>query len=256
MSVRDQREGRDGSGKETRSKLSFPSGMDVHNRRPRQPVLRDPLPDQGVRGGKTLALTFDDGPSEYTGDILDILEEHGAKASFFVLGDYIGGDYLKRMVESGCEVCNHTTTHPNLQYLNAVEALHELAACSTRIVAATGQAPYFYRAPFGKDSPEARAAGLTCGMVSVGWDVDAEDWAETDSKIIASRILDGVTAGARVILLHDGVPPDRIGTRQPTVDAVRVLVPTLLSQGYELVTVSELYGREGACSEDVAISAS
>lgn len=198
---------------------------------------------------RRVALTFDDGPSEWTEPILDILQANDAKASFFVVGEHIAGreHIVRRIHEQGCEVCNHTWTHPNLEYLGVNETLGELAMCSQEICKTGVPAPYFYRAPFLRDTPIARAAGAAVGMVTVEYDVIGYDWDLTDPVQISANVIDGVDRenGGEIVLLHDGVPPDRDGNRQPTVDAVADLVPNLQSRGYLLVTVSELLGRAG-----------
>lgn len=204
------------------------------------------MPEFGVQSApdNRVALTFDDGPSEWTGAILDVLDVYGAKASFFVLGQYAAkdADTVREIRNRGHELCNHTQTHPNLAYLPPKETLIELADCSQAILEAAGVAPHFYRPPFLNDTPMARAAGYELGMMSVECDVIGYDWDESDPAPIVSNVLGGVGHGGKMVLLHDGVPPDRDGNRQPTVDALKEIVPSLLEDGFHLVTVSELLG--------------
>lgn len=192
---------------------------------------------------KFVALTFDDGPSEYTHDILDILEENDARATFFVLGDHITGreEEIQRMVDLGCEIGNHTMSHPDLSTLGKYETLEELATCSQLIQAVSLKIPHVYRAPFLHDTPNAKIAGLALNMISISCDVVAEDWVITDPREIVNRVLWGVKqCQGSIVLLHDGSPDDRTASRQPTVDAVRELVPQLIKDGYELVTMRDI----------------
>lgn len=207
----------------------------------REQGLLDPVPDQGLQRAPRIALTFDDGPSGWTPGILRCLEKHDAKATFFVVGDHIPGreHLLQRIQTAGCEVGNHTRSHADLSRLSNHDVILELADCSLAVQRAGLPTPTVYRAPFLNDTPEARVAGIALGMVSVGCDVIPEDWKEPDPRNITNRILAEVRDGS-VVLLHDGVPSDRHGSRDATVAAVRELVPELLRRGFELVTVSEL----------------
>lgn len=205
--------------------------LEIHNRLLHPGVQAEPA-------GRRVALTFDDGPDRWTDGILNILAGHGAKATFFVVGANLDGNPY-----GDHEVGNHTWSHPNLETLTNDGVVRELADCSAAILDATGRAPYFYRAPFLNDTAAAKLAGLTLGMVSVGCDVVAGDWRIEEWREITNNVTRGVQAGGRIVLLHDGVPNDRVGDRRPTVKAVKAIVPWLQDHGYQLVTVSELLGR-------------
>lgn len=240
--VRGEGAGRNGSGEEeavegARKPVVLQFG-------PSEPEIHEQLLDTGLPG-KAVALTFDDGPDQWTDAILDILEAHEVPATFFVLGEKLieREKEAQRILDIGCELGNHTFTHANLSELSNAEICRELADCSAAIHAVTGTTPYFYRAPFLKDPPAAKMAGLALGMLSVECDVIAEDWMRDDWREITTRVVNGIKAGGRNVLLHDGVPKDRFGNRKPTVKAVGALVPWLLDHGYEIVTVSQLLGR-------------
>jgi peptidoglycan-N-acetylglucosamine deacetylase len=193
-----------------------------------------------------LALTFDDGPSRWTGPILDLLDEAGAKATFFVLGVSIYGreDVLHRIVGGGHELGNHTQSHPDPAQVSDEVLIEELRAAGEAIAAVAGRAPRLVRPPYGGDprrvSRAARAVGA--GPV-IMWSVDPADWRQPEAGPIIEHVLEHVRHGS-IVDLHDGIPPDSNGTpsRQATVDAVAELVPELQRRGYRLVTVSDLLG--------------
>lgn len=242
--VRGDSPGRNGSGEEAAFEDRKPVVLSFGSR---EPEVRGDLPDPRLPG-KAVALTFDDGPDQWTDAILDILEAYEVPATFFCLGEKVieREKEAQRIIDLGCEIANHTHSHANLSQLSNAEICRELADCSSAIHAVTGTTPYFYRAPFLNDPPAAKMAGLALGMLSVDCDVIAEDWKRTDWREITTRVVNGIKAGGRNVLLHDGVPKDRLGSRKATVKAVGALVPWLLDHDYELVTVSQLLGRVDA----------
>jgi peptidoglycan/xylan/chitin deacetylase (PgdA/CDA1 family) len=196
-------------------------------------------------GAKQVAITFDDGPSRWTAEILNTFRAHAARATFFVLGERVGGaeGVLLQAVRDGHELGNHTFTHPRCSKLDAAELADELERTQARIERAVGARPRIVRPPHG-DGPDAvDAAAVPLGLAqTVLWSVDPEDWREPPAETIAEHVLNVVEPGA-IVLLHDGFSSHESphhNTRQATVDAVRLLVPELIAAGYELVTVSEL----------------
>jgi peptidoglycan/xylan/chitin deacetylase (PgdA/CDA1 family) len=183
-----------------------------------------------------VALTFDDGPSEWTGPILDLLAAHGARATFFVVGSAIAEREatLQRAREEGHEVGSHTFSHLHPASLGDDELREEIR----RGAEAAGRDARLVRPPYGED-PErfdrlARELGLG---PTVLWSVDPEDWRATDPELIAMRVVDEVAPGA-IVDLHDGRRP------QPaTVVAVERMLPALAGRGLRPVTVSELLAR-------------
>lgn len=190
-----------------------------------------------------IALTYDDGPSEWTAPILDTLAERDAKATFFVCGAHILGrsSILARIAEEGHEVGNHTTTHPNLTTLDADQVEQELVETALMIGIVTGDVPQVWRAPY------LRVPAWNGVLRHIGCDVIPGDWAEPDPQRITDTVLGNVRDGS-IVLLHDGRPPGQpehaaggsLDTRAATVEATRLLVPALIDAGYELVTVSDL----------------
>jgi peptidoglycan/xylan/chitin deacetylase (PgdA/CDA1 family) len=176
------------------------------------------------------ALTFDDGPSQWTEPILDLLDEHKQFATFFVTGAHIAGNEskLREMVADGQEIGVHGWTHRHLPTLTRSQVEDELYRTHHAIGSATGVTDGLWRAPYLDTDERVNAIATTLGLTHVGADVIVGDWNETDPQVIAQRVLDGLTDG-QIVLLHDGIPPDGgsgTNTRQATVDAVALLLGT------------------------------
>ena len=185
-----------------------------------------------------VALTFDDGPADPTWQILDTLEYHGARATFFIIGRRLNlwNETALRIFEDGHELANHSFSHQILVYpLTEEDIVHEIQAASAAIQAITGERPArMIRPPAGQiDSRLARiSAGL--GYALMLWDVDPLDWLIRDAKRIYEHIMAHVEDGS-IIVLHD--------THVSTAEAMELVVPRLIEEGFELVTVSELFMR-------------
>lgn len=195
-----------------------------------------------------IALTFDDGPAPWTEPILEVLAEHEARATFFVIGSIArdGAALLRRMLAGGHEVGNHTWSHPWLaRDCDATQVHDELVRTNEVLAELLGSPPHRFRAPHYDVDDQVRAIGDRLGLTHTRGDVTPPDYDERSTVgFIATFILQQVRPGA-VIGLHDGVPPHKIGSgvsRQATVDAVRIIVPRLRDRGFELVTASELLG--------------
>lgn len=175
-------------------------------------------------------LTFDDGPSEWTDPLLDVLDEYQVRATFFVTGASIYGraKTLMRMSALGHEIGNHGYSHARLTGLTEDEVRNELLATQDLVEHVTGSRPTVWRAPYYDAGPrEIRIANLI-GLHQIGATIIPDDWMEADPEAIARVVLDEIAHGA-VVSLHDGVPPnggsDRcLASRQPTVDAVRLIL--------------------------------
>lgn len=186
-----------------------------------------------------VALTFDDGPSEWTPGLLDVLAEHQARATFFVLGFNIRvGELVRQIRLGGHEVGVHGFTHTRLPV--AVSPRAELSITAELVERFTGEKPTWWRAPHLDTDDRSLRLALELGLEHVGADIDPADWVAPDPRVIADRVFTSISDGA-IVLLHDGIPPDGgTGTtsRQPTVDAVRMILQGLPDT--EFVTVSEL----------------
>lgn len=182
-----------------------------------------------------IALTFDDGPSEMTEKILDLLEEHRVKATFFMVGNQIDGypDTLLRMVELQSEPANHTWDHKmKLPRRNGQGIQQQIQETIDKIEEVTGHRSELVRPPYGEVDKNVKAIAKDLGVYLVNWSIDPMDWKSRDAELIYDGVMDKVKDGS-IVLLHD--------LYQSTVDAAERLIPDLLDQGYQLVTVSELF---------------
>ncbi|MBQ8381570.1 MAG: polysaccharide deacetylase family protein [Clostridia bacterium] len=186
---------------------------------------------------KRIALTFDDGPStRYTGEILDILKEYGVKATFFTVGVNIekAPDLLRRIVSEGHEIGNHTYSHPHLQKMDAATLAEELARTDALIRRVAGVSPTLFRPPEGVVTTSVKAAAQGGGYRLVLWSIDTRDWALNPVSDILQTVKREASDGD-IILFHDWV-----AGRSPTPDALRQVIPWLIAEGYEFVTVGQL----------------
>lgn len=190
---------------------------------------------------KLIAVTFDDGPSRQTPAILDVLGEHGALATFFVLGERVEGkeEVLGRIMAEGHEVGNHTYSHPHALNLDDGELEHDIGRCQ-RVLAAA--APVVMRPPYGEDPVRTARLAARRGLPTTAlWSIDPKDFLEHDPAAIA-RVMETEAAPGAIIDLHDGWP--RVTSterdRTPTIEALQLALPRLAEEGYRFVTVSQL----------------
>lgn len=183
---------------------------------------------------KTIALTFDDGPTPFTLEILDLLKAHDAKATFFCIGRQIEAypDVLRRIVREGHGVANHTATHPNsFGFLNSTQVVQELRQCDSTFEKILGKVPLLFRPPFGVTNPSVAKAVKTMKRPVVGWNNRSLDTVVHDEEKIYSRVLRKLKAGD-IILFHD--------TSQRTVHVVKRLLEHAKAEGYACVSVDDL----------------
>ncbi|WP_436520683.1 transglycosylase domain-containing protein [Actinoplanes sp. HUAS TT8] len=178
--------------------------------------------------GKRLALTFDDGPSEDTPAVLDLLAQYHVKATFCMVGENVTWypDLVRRIVNDGHRLCNHSMHHDDLGIVPEAKSAADIAEADAAIAdAVPGATVTYYRAPYGDFGPSAKAGGKA-GHTPLGWVVDPDDWLLPGADVIASRIKQQLTPRA-VVLVHDGG-----GDRKQTVAALRTLIPDLLADGW------------------------
>lgn len=199
-------------------------------------------PQRGIDPSKPMvALTFDDGPNPIsTPRILNTLEKYNAVATFFDLGSlvYTYPKVVKREEALGCEVGSHTYSHYNLNKLSAEEIKIEMEKADKAFVSVLGHKPALLRPPYGNANATVKA---TIDYPLIDWDIDTLDWQSRNKDAILSEVHKYSDYNGRIILMHS-----IYGT---TADAVEVLVPELISKGYQLVTVSELAKYKGATLE-------
>ena len=196
-----------------------------------------------------VALTFDDGPSSWTPEILDLLAEHDARATFFVIGSVAasGLPVLERALAAGHELANHTWSHPSLAHeCDEPRVRDELERTSAELQRLTGLTPTRFRAPRYEVDARVEAIAADLGLVHTRGDITPPDWQDgIPARVIATLVLQQL-APDTVIGLHDGVPPTEVRpdrTRAATVAALAVVLPRLAERGYRCVTASELLGR-------------
>jgi peptidoglycan/xylan/chitin deacetylase (PgdA/CDA1 family) len=195
---------------------------------------------RGPRDRPAIALTFDDGPSESTPEILEILARHGASATFFQCGANVARlPAIAREVRgAGHEIGNHTHTHPLLCFRSPAFIEGELRRAQETIARHTGATPEWFRAPFGVRWFGLGTAQRRLGLTAVMWTVIGYDWSRQADEVVR-RISERAGNGS-ILCLHDGrelrARPD-VGV---TVEAVRRLLPILSDRGYRFETVSRL----------------
>jgi peptidoglycan/xylan/chitin deacetylase (PgdA/CDA1 family) len=195
-----------------------------------------------------LALTFDDGPSPWTEAVLGVLAANDATATFFVLGAHVSGNEpaLGAIVRAGCEIGVHGFSHHRFTELSDSALRGELTTASRLIEDATGVQPVYWRAPYVEADDRVRRLCANAGLTEIWFSVFTEDYHFTRDQIV-ERVLTEVHPGA-IILMHDGRAPgdgpaDSNPTRDETVAALKILIPSLRRAGYSFVTVSGLLSR-------------
>jgi len=179
-----------------------------------------------------VALTFDDGPHElYSHQILDVLEKYHAVATFFEVGynARLYPEVLTRMAELGCEVASHTYYHHDLTTLSRDAMLTDLAKLDQIIYDATGVMPTLVRPPYGAVNSTVK---YESGRAMILWTVDTQDWRYRDAQALIDYMQNYGDLDGEVVLMHS--------IHASTAEAMEVVVPWLIGQGYQLVTVSEL----------------
>lgn len=195
-----------------------------------------------------IALTFDDGPHpRLTPEILDILNEYGVSATFFVVGENVANypEAAMRIANEGHEIGNHTYTHRHIQSMSKNQLMCEIESCERQIIEVTDDEyrTKLFRPPEGKVDSTVEELGEDLGYSVILWSIDTKDWAHTSVSKIVDNVLSNVKSGD-IILMHD-----YIGTNSPTPQVLRTIIPKLLERGYKFVTVSELIKDESEATQ-------
>ena len=185
---------------------------------------------------KLLCLTFDDGPGQYTDDLLNCLEENNAHATFFMLGQNVGNypEQVQHILKAGCEIGSHSYDHPNLKNLDLDSVKKQFTDTDDLLIKVCGQAATVARAPYGEWNQDIID---TVGKPFFTWSVDSRDWDYKDADLDYKSVMEGDLSDGSIILMHD--------IHQPTVEAAKRIIPELVAQGYKLVTVSEMAQAKG-----------
>ena len=189
---------------------------------------------------KMIALTFDDGPNYNTSKIIDVLNKYDIKATFFVLGSRAinNKDILKKMVDSGMEIGNHTYNHLLLTKYDEDMIRSEIEDTSEVIYNATKKRPKLLRPSYGSVNNKIKKVA---NMPIIIWDIDTLDWKYHNSKRITSRVVNKVRDGD-IILMHD--------IYSASLNALSNIIPILQDNGYEFVTIDELFYYKGISLEN------
>ena len=186
-----------------------------------------------------VALTFDDGPSNQTGRILDALEKDGGLATFFLVGDRVEkyAETAQREYASGCLVGTHMYSHTKLTDMTAAEVENELNQCSAIHLSVIGAQPSVARPPYGSTNATVREA---VNLPLVNWSLNSNDWETRDADRIYNDVMNNIQDGD-IVLFHD--------LKDFSASAIERIVPALTKQGYQLVTVQELFELKGRTLE-------
>ena len=189
-----------------------------------------------------IALTFDDGPGLGTERLIEALESHGARATFFMMGTRVNTypNAVRKMVETGCELGNHTTNHLKLTDYAAEGIATEINYTRDVIDSIVGQTPTMVRPPYGAVNEVVQSVA---GAPLVFWSIDTLDWQLKDAGLIRNYVLNTVKDGD-IVLMHD--------IYEATVQATIELIPLLQERGFQIVTVSEMARARGITLENGA----
>lgn len=182
-----------------------------------------------------IALTFDDGPGEYTEELLNCLVENNAKATFFMLGQNVEAypEIAKELSDAGMELGNHSYSHPDLVTIGAEAAAQQVSNTDAALKAATGFEATVMRPPGGSFNDSVKAA---IDHPLIIWSIDTRDWATKSEDQTYQVVMDNAQDGS-VVLMHD--------IHEWSVKAAIRMIPDLIAKGFKLVTVSELAEAKG-----------
>jgi peptidoglycan/xylan/chitin deacetylase (PgdA/CDA1 family) len=191
-----------------------------------------------------IALTFDDGPGQYAGTLLDTLKKYDAKATFFLEGQYVKSRpaYVKRMHAEGHELGNHSYTHPDFTKSDAGVIRSEIKKTQDAVKKAAGVEPKLLRPPYGLADVQVSDVAAEFGMPMILWTAGSHDWDTKNVEAIKKKTLE-VAERDGIILMHDWV--------KQTVDAMPSIIKSLQAKGYHLVTVSDIVKRQDLKPGDI-----
>lgn len=193
---------------------------------------------------KFIAFTFDDGPGKYTSELIDTLELNNSSATFFMLGNKMkyNTDIVKKVYNSNSEIGTHTYSHKRLTSLSNDEIYNEINSSEIIFNDITGDHLKYLRPPYGSYNDHIKGLGYNIIL----WNIDPKDWLTRDSKKIYNSVLNNACDGC-IVLMHDIYPE--------TIEAVKMLIPTLNEMNYEVVSISNLiYNKNHILSKDEVIS--
>ena len=184
---------------------------------------------------RCIALTFDDGPSDYTPSLLKTLAENDALATFYILGRNLAGreETLRAMAAAGHQIGNHTVNHPRMSEQPQTMIVSEIIGARDALAPYPKNGSETFRPPYGLYNNTVLAAAAAAGYSVTMWSIDPSDYRTKDPAIVVERVLAQARPGA-VVLSHDTLEHSEV--------AYRTIIPELRKAGYELVTVDQLLG--------------
>lgn len=186
------------------------------------------------RDNKAVALTFDAAwGNEDTEELISILDSYGVKATFFLVGSWVDKypESVRQLYDAGMEIGNHSDTHPHMAKLSDGEIAQEITTCNEKIEAVTGAPVTLFRCPYGEYDDDVVTTVRSLGMECIQWNVDSLDWKELSAGEIGQRVTEKTVPGS-IILFHNAA--------LHTPEALPAIIEFLLSEGYDIVPVSEL----------------
>jgi len=189
---------------------------------------------------KQVALTFDDGPdSVYTPQMLDVLGKHGVKATFFLIGNRaeLFPDVIKRIVQEGHVVGNHTMTHPDILKLTHEQTRQNISQAEETLAKLIEYRTALFRSPYGSLDPERIREIEKLGYKIIAWNVDSLDWKSLTAEQVKYNILENAKEGS-IILQHSAGGKEE--NLSGSVEALNDIITELKSVGYSFLTIPEL----------------
>ena len=186
------------------------------------------------RDQKVCSISFDAAwGADNTQKILDVLADYGVKATFFVVGNWADQypEQAKAIVDSGCELMNHSNAHDHYNSLTAEQIIKDVNTCNDKFEALTGARPTLIRCPFGEYDDHVISAVRSLGMEPIQWDVDSLDWKDYDADTIYQRVTSKVQAGS-IVLFHNAA--------LHTPEALPRILEYLINDGYTVLPISQL----------------
>jgi peptidoglycan/xylan/chitin deacetylase (PgdA/CDA1 family) len=203
------------------------------------------------RGAREIALTFDDGPSQYTLPVLRLLARYHMHATFFVTG-YAASSHafqLGQIRAGGHAFGDHTVTHSQLPREKPAKRKWELVSTAERVVGAVKVRPTLFRPPYGESTRAINTMARQLGMLPITWSTDSKDWTRPGVKQIVKTVLAGAQPGA-IILMHDGG-----GDRSETVQALKLILKALKKRHLTSVTLPTLLNAHAPQHGDLVVRA-
>ena len=186
------------------------------------------------REDKTVAISFDAAwGNEDTQTLIDILDQHGVHATFFVVGDWAEKypESVKALSDAGNEVMNHSSSHAHFSSLSTEEITADISACNEKVAAITGVTPSLFRCPYGEYDDHVIQAVRDMGMTAIQWDVDSLDWKGISAQEITRRVVKNVRPGS-IVLFHNAA--------EHTPEALPGILDALQKDGYTIVPISQI----------------